>query len=130
MTEKDHDATESFLSENPELARRLRSLREEAREPVLDVPAAVDRVILSRAALQLAQGRSRHWLRGYAAAAAVLLCAGLAIWFGDSGPRDPMDIDGDGQVDMVDAYRLALQGGDDAEVERIARRSVALGGAR
>jgi len=130
VSEKDHETTEDFLNENPELARRLDALRELARGPALDVPAGVDRVILSRAALQLARGRSRYWLRGYAAAAAVLLCTGLALWFGDSGARDPMDIDGDGQVDMVDAYRLALQGGDASEIDRIARRSVSLGSAR
>ena len=59
-----------------------------------------------------------------AAFSAVLVAAGLGIFLGES--RDPMDVDGNGTVDMVDAYMLARQRGDASRVEDIARRSVEL----
>ena len=96
------------------LAGRLQAVR-------IDVPEERDSAILALAARRL--GRRRPvW--GYAAAAAVLVAAGLGIFLG--GSRDPMDIDGNGTVDMVDAYMLARQRGDAAEIEGIARRSVEL----
>ncbi len=87
----------------------------------IDVPEERDRAILAEAARRL--GRRRPvW--AYAAAAAVLVAAGLGIFLGGGG--DPMDVDGNGTVDMVDAYMLARQQGDAAEIEGIARRSVEL----
>lgn len=99
----------------------LASLAGRLRPVEIDVPEERDRAILALAARRL--GRRRPvW--AYAAAAAVLVAAGLGIFLGAG--RDPMDIDGNGTVDMVDAYMLARQRGDAAEIEGIARRSVEL----
>lgn len=129
----------AHLAACPECRRAVEALRrlaERLRPPPLEVPAEVDRAILAAAARR--PSRARWWVPA-AAAAAVLLAVALR-------ERVPGDVDGSGRVDILDAYLLALRlergaganarldvNGDGvvdrADVERIARMSVAVDGA-
>ena len=99
--------------------------------------------MLTLAARKLARPRFRP-VR-YAAAAVLLIAILLAIFVAPRGGV-PGDVDGSGEVDIVDAYLLAVRvregrgeprfdvSGDgkvdDEDVDRIARRSVSLGSKR
>ena len=100
----------------------------------IDIPDRVDREILAMAKRPV---QIRAWL----SAAAVLLVAalGFALW---PSKRDPLDLDRNGRVDIIDAYTLAVRvksGTPDTawdfnhdgrvdvnDVDVIARRAVAL----
>jgi hypothetical protein len=114
----------------------LRGLAERLRPATVEVPPEIDRAILAAAARP--RLRARWWVPA-AAAAALLVALTLR-------ERAPGDVDGSGRVDILDAYLLALriEGGagagrrfdvhgdgvvDRADVERIARLSVAVEGA-
>lgn len=77
------------------------------------VPPSVDRTVLRRSPNVL-----RMCIR---AAAAVLLAIGL---FAVADRTDPQDVNRDGTVDIIDAYRLALKKGDRRDVEAIVQRCV------
>ena len=102
----------------------------------VEVPADVKRKLM-------ALTRPKRSARSLAMAAALLVAVG-GLWFGLwPGPALPGDVDRSGRVDIVDAYALAvrLKSGvkvdaafdvnhdgkvDEADVEEIARRSVAI----
>jgi hypothetical protein len=74
------------------------------------VPAALDEAILARARLALARPRRRpvrilRWAGAVAAAAAALLISLLADW--SPAARSPLDVDRNGRVDILDAFRMA-----------------------
>ncbi len=109
------------------------ALRAEERAP-LEIPAVVDRRVLAAYRAELERRTRRPALRwlvpvGALAAAAVLALV-LQPWRG----RD--DVNGDGVVDIVDAYVLSLRNeegegrpadaGRVASVDALARRAVAL----
>lgn len=119
---------------------RLSRFLDRLEPPEVDVPESVDRRILGHARWVLLRRRVMPVL----AVAAVLL---VAVTFGIQrfgGPGAlPGDVDGDGSVDIVDAYVLALRlrdgaeldGGwdldgdgrvDERDVEALTQRSVAL----
>lgn len=96
--------------------------------PAPRVPAAVDRRVLNNAAAVYArQARHRRWLRwgkAGAAAAAAVLVVGLILYRPEGARRmaasypqsgapaatpaaTPGDVDGDGRVDVLDAFGLA-----------------------
>jgi hypothetical protein len=107
----------------------------------VEVPEALDRTIFEAARLRLRRRRGalvRRWAAAAAAAAALALAATLA-WRGG----DPADLDGNGRIDILDAFALArrLEAGaapeprrdidgdgrvDRRDVDAIARRAVAL----
>lgn len=127
------------------VAAELRSLA----EPDLFVPAELDARILAASRDHLGGVRQRgvaaRWLIGAAAAAGLLFAAWLG-WAPPGAPPAPVargDLDGDGRVDVLDAFLLAraLDGqtalpqrgdvtGDGAvdrrDVDAIARLAVAL----
>lgn len=76
------------------------------------IPASVERSILRRPRI----------LRRLAAVAAAALLAIGVMTLARSG--DPQDINRDGQVDIIDAYQLALEKGDRVDIESIVRRCV------
>jgi len=101
------------------------------KDPVVEIPAAVDRAILARFRKL---GRRPIWTA--AAAAAAVACLG---WLAVRPQTSPLDVDRSGRVDIRDAYLLALEiragGGRDADgdglitpkdAEAIARKSVSL----
>ena len=126
-----------------ELARLAPELKAAARPAVVEVPAEIDARILSAA-----RGRARRpvpllWPGLVAAAASLLLVA--AVFWGTRArqARLAMDIDGNGSVDIVDAYLISRRVGNreavpsswdfdgngeigGADVELVARRAVAL----
>ena len=103
----------------------LRSLETRLAPPKIEVPAFVRARILKP---------RRRWMP-FAAAAAIFLAV-AALWM--SPKPDPRDLDGNGKVDIVDAYLLAsgLKDGDvngDGVVDRrdaeaLAREVVSIGG--
>ena len=81
--------------------------------PLVDVPEEVDRRILGHARWVLLRRR----VAPFVAAAAILLVAvtiGLER-FSSPAPL-PGDVDGDGTVDIIDAYTLAVRVRDGAEM--------------
>lgn len=113
-----------------------RDLAKRLKPPAVDVPAAVDAAVLGAAARRF---RWRRLRPAVAVAAGLLLALSLLFL-----RRDPLpgDVDGDGRVDILDAYRLALDlragrgahdvNGDGAvderDVDEIARTAVRLDG--
>jgi len=109
--------------------------------PPVDVPDDVDRAVLASAGRAL---RWRRWRPRLARLAASLLLA-IVLFLVVRGPDGPQaDVDGDGAVDIVDAYVLGLKLRDGAGLDRrwdlnddgavdmadlqaIARKAVALG---
>ncbi len=79
---------------------RIKSLGDRLRALPGPVPASIDRAILLRRVISV-----RTWV---SAAAALVLAAGLVL-VARPRPSSPQDIDASGRVDIVDAYRLAVQ---------------------
>jgi len=92
-------------------------------EPAGAVPPQVDRAILGQARRRLAKPRRIilriRWAAGIAAAAAVI-AVGALLYFGPGSSNQPSsinnhqpvavgraDLDGNGRVDILDAFRLA-----------------------
>ena len=82
--------------------------------PQVDVPEKVDRRILGHARWVLLRRR----LAPVVAVAAVLIVAVTIGLERFSGPAPlPGDVDGDGAVNIIDAYTLAVRVRDDGELE-------------
>ena len=92
--------------------KRLGELSSALGQPVLDVPEQVHESIhqlgQSTAQRTADRRRFRRWHKVGAAAAILALC-GLGIWVSqrNSPAQNVADIDGDGRVDIVDAFVLA-----------------------
>ena len=91
--------------------RQLSGELEGAYGDLRNVPPGRDRAILEMAQRELDRIKVRRLVRPrlwWSAAAAVLLvAAGIAFWLGPG--RDLRDIDRSGAVDIVDAYALAVR---------------------
>jgi hypothetical protein len=142
---------------NPDIDPELRQLESqlgealgaELRPPAAEVPQAADRAVMAAIATRSAEVRRELARRGrrlwpaWAAAAALLMAAGIWASVAIRGSRLPGDLDGSGGVDIVDAYLLAkrLQAAedlgaeldltgdgkvDDADVDAVARRAVSV----
>jgi hypothetical protein len=76
----------------------------------VSVPPEVDRAILDKASQKLILSRKRirilRWAGSVAAAAAIIIFA--CLLFFNTRPT-PADIDGNGRVDILDAFKLAKQ---------------------
>jgi predicted anti-sigma-YlaC factor YlaD len=131
--------------------KRLGELSADLVQPVLDIPEHVHESIHQHAlnAVQRTVDRRRfiQWRR-VASVAAILALCGLGIWISQRtgpAPNVAADIDGDGRVDIVDAFVLAknLQTKsplkpqwdlnsdgriDQSDVDLIAQRAVAVKG--
>ena len=100
-------ACQAALEDVKGVARQVQGLYRK----VGTVPPGRDRAILELARRELHRvkvrklARPRLWWS--AAAAALLVSAGVALWLPPG--RDPRDIDRSGGVDIVDAYTLALR---------------------
>lgn len=156
------EALDALRALQRDLAAEARALEAE----LGPVPAEVDRAVLARAAADLSRRgalrraasrrvSSSRWLRSgwlrsgwlgsrwTAAAALLLVASGLALFVLEGGGGVLGDVDGDGRVDIVDAYALALHiqsGGtprpawdqngdgvvDERDVDALARQSVSL----
>ncbi len=126
MTEHDKqfDNTQRHVSD------RFRTDLRALFEPTGAVPPEVDRAILEQAHRRLARPRRLiirlRWAAGIAAAAAVITI-GTALYFGTAGHNHQSsiinhqsaaaDIDNNGRVDILDAFRLArhIETGDRTE---------------
>jgi|ERR1043166_639635 hypothetical protein len=95
------------------------ALRKQAFAPVL-VPRDREALIVATARRQLRRQIARHgWGKRLIWAAAALVIAGLIVWSFVGSPRskpnsnmastgrNPADLDGDGRVDIFDAFLLA-----------------------
>lgn len=119
MTEKDKHFDEDLdLKVPPKLSADLNALF----KPQLGVPPEVDRAVMDRAymhfaAMQPGQGKRRiHWAWRIAAAAAVVIFAFSLDLTKQAGPTkqhalmskmQAVDIDRNGRVDILDAFKLA-----------------------
>ena len=118
MTHADNNLPGDTQLQVPErLAADLRGLA----QPGFAVPEEIDARIadLSRrhfAALR----RRRRALRWVSAAAAAAAAVVLTVWMGAPRSRDPLDVNGDGRVDVLDAFAL------EASIERNDPRDAAL----
>lgn len=96
--------------------RRLVSDLQALHQPSAGVPAEVDEAILTRARRHLSARRRRRRL--LVCAVPVAAAAGLVLWLAverrarDGGAGEAIaaeDVDGNGRVDIIDAYVLALR---------------------
>jgi len=110
-----------FDDREPHVSDRLRQDLQGLFQPPGAVPARVDKAILDQAHRRLAKPRHLvirlQWAAGLAAAAAVIVL-GVVLFNPKSEIRNPKsfrpalaegraDIDGNGRVDILDAFRLA-----------------------
>ena len=107
MTKPDeHIPDDSQLQAPSRLASALKRLGKGAPP----VPPELDAEISTLAKRQFEATRRRRstlrWLSASAAAAALLI---PVLWFTYAGKRSPFDVNGDGRVDILDAYALALK---------------------
>jgi hypothetical protein len=126
MTEHDKQFDDAQGGASKQLRADLRALF----EPGGTVPPEVDRAILAQARRRLARPRRLvirlRWAAGITAAAAVIM-VGATLYFGTAGHNHPSsiihhqsamaDIDNNGRVDILDAFRLArhIEAGDVTE---------------
>jgi hypothetical protein len=125
MTEHDKQFDDPQRQVSDRFRKDLRALL----APPGAVPPEVDRAILEQAHRRLARPRRRiirlRWAAGIAAAAAVI-AIGTALYFGTTGHnhqssiinhQSAADIDNNGRVDILDAFRLArhIEAGDQPE---------------
>jgi len=120
MTErKEHFDKDTDLRVSTKLSADLKALF----EPQIGVPPEVDRAVMDRAnkhfvSMQSGEGRHMwiHWGWRIAAAAAVVIFAFSLDLTKQAGPTkdrfsqskiQPVDIDRDGRVDILDAFKLA-----------------------
>lgn len=102
------------------------------------IPESVDRAVMLRATMRLRAVRRARLVRRAASVAAVAAVFLLAVWWGgrdrpaperpDATRADRHDIDGDGVVDMVDAFVL-WKSGEQAgapDVAAVERRAVSV----
>lgn len=113
------------------------ALRRRERAP--EIPEGIDRAVMLRARLRLQTVRRARLVRRVAGVAAVAAVVLLVVWWPGSTPEAPPqrrdsvvadrhDVDGDGVVDMVDAYVLWKSGGATPElgVADVERRAVSV----
>ena len=109
MTRHDDPSSPDDLTAPQKLAQAIRGRY----SPEIVVPAEINRLIVNQARAQLARRRRLRWwaMGGSAiAAAAVLAVVLLRSPMPNAPPRlasGPGDINGDGRIDMLDAYLLA-----------------------
>ena len=130
-----------IVRELSELAPRI---SDAAAVPAVDVPAGLDARILAAARGRRRRPRYPWWPGLVAAAAALLIAVGVFRGVRERRPALAMDVDGSGQVDIVDAYLLSRRVGSreagapawdldrdgrvgETDVRLVARRAVALG---
>jgi len=132
MTEsKEHYDEDLDLTVSPKLSEDLNSFF----KPALCVPPEIDRAIMDRAHQHLVRRQSARggrrllrWAASIAAAAAVIILAFSLNLTQKSGPTttspftaqaQAVDIDGNGRVDVLDAFRLAryVESTDRAEIK-------------
>jgi hypothetical protein len=106
MTENKKQFDENFdLNVSDRLKSDLGSLFEAKQS----VPPEVDRTILDKASKRFAKPKRRirvfRWIGPVAAAAAIIIVA--CVFLNQSTPQ--MDIDRNGQVNILDAFKLAKQ---------------------
>jgi hypothetical protein len=113
MNSSDQQQPDSFDSDEPQIPRRLREGFSSLYGTGPAVPPEINRAILSGArARHVGKNRNRltlRWVAGVAAAAAMLTVA-VRYWPVSSRPvvaQVAEDINGDGRVDILDAYLLA-----------------------
>jgi hypothetical protein len=106
--------------QHPDLAARLRNA---FAQPAIEVPAEVEEAVLAviaERAGQIRERRARRWWPAvelfpryaWATAAVAVVALAILMWSLNVRPKQqvsaqPYDIDGDGQVDIVDAYQMA-----------------------
>jgi hypothetical protein len=104
-----------------DFAKRLRG----SVSPRVDVPASVDRAVLTGARVHLARRRTRFF--AWSAAAAVLVMGVSVMLYTNHTPPESFaaaDINRDHQIDILDALTLARRGDDANRVEEVAMRAV------
>jgi hypothetical protein len=107
------DKKEQFNKEfEPEIPERLKADLGALFKPASPVPAELDRAVLNRTCRHLLS-RQRRWYRvirwagSVAAAAAIIILA--CVFFNLNHSTVGPDIDHNGRVDILDAFKLARQ---------------------
>jgi hypothetical protein len=107
------DKKEQFNSEfEPEIPARLKADLGALFKPIHPVPAELDRAVIDRTYRHLLT-RQRRWYRAIrwagsvAAAAAIIIFA--CVFFNLDHSTNGADIDHNGRVDILDAFKLARQ---------------------
>ncbi len=107
------DKKAQFNSEfEPEIPARLKSDLNALFKPDSSVPAELDRAVMDRACRHLLSGQRRwyraiRWAGSVAAAAAIIIFA--CVFFNLNHSTNRADIDHNGRVDILDAFKLARQ---------------------
>jgi len=111
------------FDEQKQVSDRFRKDLRSLFEPSAAIPPQIDRAILNQARRRLARPRRTilriRWAGG-AAAAAALIALGVLLYYGPASSNHPSsiidhqsvpvgraDLDGNGRVDILDAFRLA-----------------------
>jgi len=124
-----NDQNRQFDQLPEELVARLRAL--DRSRPIVD--PRTDRAIVAQAQAHFAARverfshvRRKRWAMTFAAAAALAVAFLVVRPFDRFGLADPDDIDGSGQVDILDAFALARAQADDERIATLAARVVSL----